>query len=378
MKLLLLVLSIAFSISIRAGGILLICYLLFFFFVIRIYRYAAEGKYDLRLDSLKLIILILISASAYILGIILWPYALQSPVKNVLESYRVMAHFPDTFRQIFEGRNEWSDFMPWYYLPKSMAITIPVIVLAGTGFFILFLKKNPSGRKSHDIYPYNLFHIVPDGFCDNPEIKSLQFMATVPVSVSGGHPDCGDRISFPIVGIQRKNLDKWIIVTVLLLLLVHPVQFMMNNHPYQYIYYNQLVGGLKGAYGKYETDYYYVSQTEASEWLIDYLKEKGIDIASVRATYPVKWSFRNNPGISTFYFRNEERSQYDWDYAIIANRYIHPFQLENKIWPPENAIHTIYADDVPIGIVLERKNKDDYFGYRALEEGPFSRGDHSF
>jgi tetratricopeptide (TPR) repeat protein len=144
---------------------------------------------------------------------------------------------------------------------------------------------------------------------------------------------------------------------------------MLKNHPYHYIYYNQLVGGLKGAYGKYESDYYYVSQTEASEWLIDYLEEKGIGSASVGATYPVKWSFRNNPGIRTFYFRHEERSQYDWDYAIIANRYIHPYQLEKKIWPPGDAIHTIYADDVPIGIVLERKNKDDFYGYLALEEG---------
>ena len=34
---------------------------------------------------------------------------------------------------------------------------------------------------------------------------------------------------------------------------------MLLNHPYEYIYYNQLVGGLNGAYGNYETDYYYVS-----------------------------------------------------------------------------------------------------------------------
>ena len=140
-EVILLTISIAFSISIRAGGILLICYLLFFFFVILLYRYVNGAKFDFRLVALKLIILILISVSAFILGIILWPYALQAPVKNVLVSYKVMAHFPDTFRQIFEGMNEWSDFMPWYYLPKSMAITLPVIVLAGMVFFVLFLKR---------------------------------------------------------------------------------------------------------------------------------------------------------------------------------------------------------------------------------------------
>ena len=102
------------------------------------------------------------------------------------------------------------------------------------------------------------------------------------------------------------------------------------------MYYNQFVGGLKGAYGNYETDYYYVSQTEASEWLIDYLKEKKITgPVKVKATYSVDWLFRNHPEIETSYFRYEERSQSDWDYAIVVNRYISPFQLKNNIWPPK-------------------------------------------
>ena len=53
----------------------------------------------------------------------------------------------------------------------------------------------------------------------------------------------------------------------------------------------------------------------------------------------------------------------------MANRYISPFQLRNNIWPPENAIHIIYADKVPVGAVLKRKSKDDYYGYLALNEG---------
>ena len=110
--------SIAFSISIRAGGILLICYLFLFFFIFWFYKYTNEGKLDLNENGKRLIIIIMISGAAFFLGILLWPFALQSPFKNVFESYRVMAHFPDTFRQIFEGNNEWSDFMPWYYLLK--------------------------------------------------------------------------------------------------------------------------------------------------------------------------------------------------------------------------------------------------------------------
>jgi tetratricopeptide (TPR) repeat protein len=59
----------------------------------------------------------------------------------------------------------------------------------------------------------------------------------------------------------------------------------------------------------------------------------------------------------------------DWDYAIVTNRYISPYKLKNKIWPPADALHVVYADDVPVCAVIQRKTKDDYKGYVALNEG---------
>jgi len=38
-------------------------------------------------------------------------------------------------------------------------------------------------------------------------------------------------------------------------------------HPYQYIYYNALVGGTSGSYGSYETEYWFTSGKEAAESL---------------------------------------------------------------------------------------------------------------
>jgi len=45
------------------------------------------------------------------------------------------------------------------------------------------------------------------------------------------------------------------------------VKDMIQLHPYEYIYFNELIGGLPGAYGKFETDYYGASFKEAVEWL---------------------------------------------------------------------------------------------------------------
>jgi len=361
--------SIAFSISIRAGGLLLICYLFFFFFIFYLYKYLRENKINLIEIRRKFFWICCISIISWFLSIILWPFALHGPVKNVIESYHIMAHFPSTFRQIFEGKVEWSDFMPWYYLPKSMLITIPIIILTGLVLFSIFSRFKFNSEKTI-FYGFVIFTVLfPLVFVvyekSNMYSSWRQFLFIYPGIVllaSFGYYHFYEYI--------KRIYLKWGVIVLIALLSVHPLKFMFNNPQFYYLYYNQLVGGLRGAYSNYETDYYYVSQTAASKWLIDYLKTKNIhDIIRVKATYSVEWLFREHPEIETSYFRYEERSQSDWDYAIVTNRYISPFQLRSKIWPPYNSIHIIYSDKVPVCAVIERKSKDDYAGYIALNEG---------
>ncbi len=364
-----LTLSIAFTISIRAGGLLSICYLFFFFFIFYFFRYLREKKADIIEIRTKFIWICCIAVVSWFLSILLWPYALQSPVRNVIESYRIMAHFPSTFRQIFEGKVEWSDYMPWYYLPKSMLITIPFIVLTGLILSFFFIRRKSDAGKTL-LYGFVVFTVLfPIVFVvyekSNLYSSWRQFLFLYPgiiLLASTGYRHL-------YIYLKSRYL-RWVLVAALFLLSFHPLKFMLNNPRFYYLYYNQIVGGLKGAYSNYETDYYYVSQTPASHWLIDYLAKKGAEgKIKVKATYSVKWLFRNHPEVETSYFRYEERSQYDWDYAIVANRYIPPFQLRNKIWPPVNTIHTVYAGNVPVCAVIERRSKDDYAGYVALSEG---------
>jgi hypothetical protein len=367
--LLLLILSIAFCASIRVGGLILLCYLFFFSLFFWFIKYFEERRLEIKEVRGMLIRLLTISVISYFLSMVLWPYALQNPLVNPLKSYKLMLQYPDTFRQIFEGKVEWSDFMPWYYLPEYMAITIPIIVFAGLTLFIVLSKNIFNSRKSL-IYGGLIFTaIFPVIFViwERSNLYSAwrHFLFIYPVIIllaSIGF--------FHLFQIIKKKYLFWIISVLFTLISINPLKFIIMNPEYSYIYYNQIVGGLKGAYGNYETDYYFVSLKEGSEWLIKYLEEKKITgPVKVRANFSVKWFFRKHPEIQNDYFRNEERSLYDWDYAIITNRYISPYQLINKTWPPKSAIKIIFADSVPVCAVLERKSKDDYYGYKALEEG---------
>ena len=69
--------SIAFTISIRAGGLILICYLFFFFFVFYLFKYLVDKKIDFIQIRKKLILSVAIISSFMVVGILLWPYALQ-------------------------------------------------------------------------------------------------------------------------------------------------------------------------------------------------------------------------------------------------------------------------------------------------------------
>lgn len=361
----LLIMAIAFAISLRAGGLILICYLFLFFFLAELYKYFNRKIFSISGVLWKLILLVLISFAAFFLGILLWPYALHGPFRNVAESYHIMAHYPLTFRQLFEGTAQWSDLMPWYFIPKSMLITIPLIVL--TGFFTFFIFAGRIYRSGKLfvtgltlvtlLFPLVFVIIIKSNVYSS--WRQFLFLYPVIVLLSATGLNC-------LFVVVKNRLLRIAIISAIIITSVHPALYMIRNHPYEYIYFNQLVGGLKGAYGDYETDYYYTAQTEASAWLIDYLKNNNIDSAVIKATFSVEWPFRDYPEYRTSYLRFEDRSMHNWDYAIITNRYIPPIHFKNGRWPSSASIFNIYADSVPVCTVLKRRTKADYLGYQAL------------
>jgi hypothetical protein len=54
-----------------------------------------------------------------------------------------------------------------------------------------------------------------------------------------------------------------------------PLPTLVKLHPYQMTYFNAAVGGLAGAGGRYETDYWLSSYKEAIEWVNQRAAERG-------------------------------------------------------------------------------------------------------
>jgi hypothetical protein len=56
--------------------------------------------------------------------------------------------------------------------------------------------------------------------------------------------------------------------------LVYHGSLLVRLHPNQYVYFNRFVGGLPGAYGRYETDYWGNSYREAVGLLVDHIESE--------------------------------------------------------------------------------------------------------
>ncbi len=368
----LLIAGLAFAISIRIGGVLLIFYLLLFLVLFLVSEHlGGRLKMDKRLWIRLVFVVFGTTVLSYGVSLLLWPYGLVSPFKNPLRAYQAMARFPTTLRQIFEGKVFWSDQFPWYYLLKYMGITIPLIVLAGFLSFMVFFRKIMNRDKWLFVFFLLFAFLFPVAFIilKGSNVygawRHIIFIYPPLVVLAA----LGFDTIFRMI---NKKVFKLLFLIVFVALSIHPLKFIIRNHPYEYLYFNELTGGLKGAYGNYETDYYFHTICEASDWLVKYLEEKKTSDNTIKVAmnFPGDWFFRNHKEkISVRFINYYYRGNSDWDYAIIANEYINPWQLKMGIWPPGNSIHLIKAEGVPVCAVLERKTKNDYLGFLAMKNG---------
>ena len=68
-------------------------------------------------------------------------------------------------------------------------------------------------------------------------------------------------------GLFTRFNRNWLNGLVITLFALPGIYACLQLHPYEYIYYNSLVGGVKGAFRHYELDYWATSYKEAAEYL---------------------------------------------------------------------------------------------------------------
>lgn len=205
---------------------------------------------------------------------LLWPFVFLNPVANLIESFQVMSHFPWDGTTLFNGVVYPAARIPMAYVPTWLVIGSPPMLLALAALGVAIALAETARRR----------HIDPA-----VAVVALAFVIPL-VSLLALHPVLYDTLRQflfmipPLILLAAYGLVRAVAALLrqrrfgprglaVALLAVTVVSYalvaadMAALSPYEYTYFSPLVGGLRGAAGKYETDYYGTCRTAAAAWL---------------------------------------------------------------------------------------------------------------
>ena len=221
-------------------------------------------------------------AAAWVLAwavmIIPWPWAHQDPLRNPLEAVATSLSFPARFPVLFEGRVAMSDALPRRYLVEYVAITTPPMALAlaaiGIAAAAVRQRRAPLAVESRRLAVVEVWLLAPLllSLLVRPNVydgmRHALFLLPALAALAGlGAASLLERAPS---GWPRRSAAALLLAACAL-----PLSPLLKLHPYQMTYFNAAVGGLAGAGGRYETDYWLSSYKEAIEWVNQRAAERG-------------------------------------------------------------------------------------------------------
>jgi len=370
---LMMILGIALSISIRVGGILIYPYILLFAGVkwLGVWKnqgtgtaFAQFGKY--------ILYFIPVLVFGYLLGLVFWPYALQDPIANPLQALKGLSNVNyTTSYETFEGVRTYMSKVPWYYSLKLMMLGSSLILLLGAAIQFIripFTFKKMGGWNLMLIFML-LFPLLYAAYKESMLYNGWRhwFFAYVNLAVLAAW-------GWTWVIENKQVWMRYVGIFLLVVGLGNMTWWMVRSHPNQYIYFNELTGGLPGAYGYYETDYYSNTLREAVEWFVEneLPKTNGRHITILTNNEPLTAQYYMNKysdSVDIVWTREYELSKKAGDYSFFTSRTMSKTTLLEGYWPPTGTIHTIDLDGIPLCAIIKLDNTYIPEGYIALDAG---------
>jgi len=270
-----------------------------------------------------------------------WPYLRRDPFHHLADILALSRNFRWENPVLFFGHEILAPNLPLSYLPVWLLITTPLFILfflGGAWFFLKGKNKNRllilmAAALGVNLALYGALRpVVYDGLRHFlfllPPLTLLAAMAALEFTLAYRASRTG------------------ILVTALCLLDVFAVlSHFVNLHPYEYLYFNELTGGLKGAEGKFETDYWGASFKEAVDWM------EANETKDLQRTYRVALS-GNSYQLLTYATPNltwVEKPE-EADYYLATTR-----DNKHKLVDPSKAVHVVEREKVPLCYVFKLK-----------------------
>jgi Tfp pilus assembly protein PilF len=369
--------GIGMAVGSRVGGILLYAYAAMFIGIhwLMLVRQQGMGAAVKQIFSYAKVFLLLLVVG-HLLSISLWPFGQQHVFTSWYEAFKKStegAYFTYN-HELFEGARIYMANVPWYYLPKFMIINAPLVVLAGVVLLALLTAVMFKKFRQPALLFFLLFTIAfPIVYA---EFKSLyyyngwrHYLFIYPSVVAGA------ALGWEMLSRMAHKAMAWVAVAACAL----PLWWIVQYHPNQTVYFNELVGGTAGAYGQYELDYYSNSCRQAGEWLARHTGQQQALVAiNNKPEAAAYYAQKINPNLQFQWVREYEEQKPMWDYMIITTRTFSSNELKNGAFPPVGTIHTIDVQRVPICAVVKRTNNFMPLGYQYFDKRQYDSSAYFF
>lgn len=216
---------------------------------------------------------------AWVVMVCAWPYGLQRPLVAPFEAAAEAAAFPlpDAAQIPFLGRLHSVNHLPAYYMATMVGVTTPLTALLPAIFAIGRAAWAALGRRliKRHLYAYGVvtawlvLPLLALAVRRSPVYGGLRhFLFILPAlaALAG----CGLAALLHTLRPRYRPWQLWVLTACVL---SKPLMAVVRLHPYEQTYFNELVGGLRGAARRFETDYWGTSYKEA----IDHVNARAAD-----------------------------------------------------------------------------------------------------
>jgi hypothetical protein len=223
-------------------------------------------------------------AVAYVIMIVSWPWA-SLDVLNPVRAIFAFAHFHYPIRTLIAGHVYLMNDVPRWYEPDYLTIKLPLFVLIGAVAALIAaaasaLRPPPErlqGTRARGI-GILLFTIAFPLACQvaghGPSFTGMRhFLFVVPpiaVLAGTGIHVCMSRLE------AAGRVAALAATAAVTIAVGWDVSALVRLHPYEYLFYNPLVGGLPGAARRYDTDYWVNIMPAAVGDLETYVKQENL------------------------------------------------------------------------------------------------------
>ncbi|HLO33275.1 MAG TPA: hypothetical protein VK249_29275 [Anaerolineales bacterium] len=260
---------------------------------------------------------------------ITWPYLWPHPIGHWMDSLVLMVNFPWPGRVLFNGQFYNAQGLPISYLPTLLntQLTESLLILIYCGLMILVVAILRQHIRLDLFLVLLLGAILPligltisrATMYDN--FRQFLFLLPPLILLAG--------LALELIFSALKPAG--LRFAVLIALAFPGIYAIVQLHPYQYVYYNSFVGGTRGAFRRFEMDYWCTSYREAALWLNKNTPEN----ASIGSNCPTDLLYAYlRPDLNP-----EQKSQPDGqnEYFVATSRYNEDLTL----YPDASVIYSI-------------------------------------